>query len=77
MLKDPASSSSALNESNETETKDSDLVPSRPETDNNMVQSVKGLRNHKQKMIGTSEGKTLDIEESAIYANVDGLHEGL
>jgi hypothetical protein len=28
-------------------------------------------------MMGTSEGKALDIEESAIYANVDSLHEGL
>ena len=46
-------------------------------TDNNMVQSVKTLRNHKQKMIGTSHGDMLDIEESAIFGNVDTMHEGL
>ncbi len=46
-------------------------------TDNNMVQSVKTLRNHKQKMIGTSHGDMLDIEESAIFGNVDKIHEGL
>jgi hypothetical protein len=49
----------------------------RPETDNNMVLSVKSLRNHKQKMIGNSGGKMLDIEESAMYGNVDQLHEGI
>jgi len=49
----------------------------RPETDNNMVQSVKSLQNHKQKLIGTSKGKMLDIEESAMYGNVDQLHEGI
>jgi hypothetical protein len=54
-----------------------DAVPIRPATDNNMVQSVKSLQNHKHKMIGTSEGKMLDIEESAIYGNVDSEHEGI
>jgi hypothetical protein len=49
----------------------------RPETDNNMVLSVKSLRNHKQKMIENSGGKMLDIEESAMYGNVDQLHEGI
>jgi hypothetical protein len=53
-------------------------IPSRPETDNNIVQSVKSLQNHKHnKMIGTSEGKMLDIEESAIYGNVDSEHKGI
>jgi hypothetical protein len=49
----------------------------RPETDNNMVQSAKSLKNHKQKMIGTSAGKKKEIEESAIFGNVDQGHEGI
>jgi hypothetical protein len=72
-----SSHSSTFDEPKESKAHDSGLVPPRPATDNNMVQSVKNLRDHKQKMMGTSEGKALDIEESAIYANVDSLHEGL
>ena len=52
-------------------------VSSKPETDNNMVQSVKSLQNHKQKLIGTSYGKMSDIEESAMYGNSNLFHEGL
>jgi hypothetical protein len=54
-----------------------DNVSPKPATDNNSVQSVKYLRNHRQKMIGTSKGKMLDIEESAMFGNVDSLHEGM
>ncbi len=42
-----------------------------------MVQSVKFLRNHKQKMIGTSKGRTRNIEASAVYGDVNNMHEGL
>jgi hypothetical protein len=42
-----------------------------------MVQSVKSLHNHKQKLVGTSHGKMSDIEESAMYGNPDQFHEGL
>ncbi len=52
-------------------------IASRPATDNNMVQSVKFLRDHKRKMIGQSQGKMLDTEESAIYGNVNSLQEGV
>ncbi len=48
-----------------------------PETDNNMVQSVKSLQNHKQRMVGTSQGNMTDIEESAMFGNVDQFHEGI
>jgi hypothetical protein len=50
---------------------------SEPEAETNMVQSVKSLQSHKQKLLGTSEGKMLDIEESAMYGNVDQMHEGI
>ena len=49
----------------------------KPEAETNMVQSVKSLQSHKQKLLGTSEGKMLDIEESAMYGNVDQMHEGI
>jgi hypothetical protein len=49
----------------------------RPETDNNMVQSVKSLQNHKQKLVGTSSGKMTDIEESAMYGNSNQCNEGI
>ncbi len=42
-----------------------------------MVQSVKSLQNHKQKLVGTSHGKMSDLEESAMYGNSDQVHEGL
>ncbi len=48
-----------------------------PEADNNMVQSVKSLQNHKQRMVGTSQGNMTDIEESAMFGNVDQFHEGI
>jgi hypothetical protein len=50
---------------------------SKPQAETNMVQSIKSLQGHKQKRLGTSEGKKLDIEESAMYVNVDQMHEGL
>ncbi len=53
------------------------MVPPRPETDNNMVQSVKSLQNHKQKLVGTSKGEMTAIEESAMFGNVDQFHEGV
>jgi hypothetical protein len=46
-------------------------------TDKNMVQSIKTLRDHRLKPIGTSHSKSTDIEESAIYGNVDDIREGL
>jgi hypothetical protein len=49
----------------------------RPETDNNMVQSVKSLQNHKQKLVGTSRGRMTDIEESAMYGNSNQCNEGI
>ncbi len=54
-----------------------DQISSKPETDNNMVQSVKSLQNHKQKLVGTSHGKMSDIEESAMYGNPNHFHEGI
>jgi hypothetical protein len=49
----------------------------RPEIDNNMVQSVKSLQNHKQKLVGTSQGKMTEIEESAMYGNKNECNEGI
>jgi hypothetical protein len=71
------SSSDLVTKASISESSNFDNESSRPETDNNAVQSVKYLRNHRQKMIGTSKGKMLDIEESAMFGNVDSLHEGL
>jgi hypothetical protein len=62
-------------EANSVGSSESIEIASRPATDNNMVQSVKFLRDHKRKMIGKSQGKMLDIEESAIYGNVNSLQE--
>ena len=42
-----------------------------------MVQSIKTLRDHQLKPIGTSHAASTDLEESAIYGNVDGIREGL
>ena len=49
----------------------------RIETDKNMVQSIKTLRDHKLKPIGASQSSSTAIEESAIYGNVDSIREGL
>ncbi len=49
----------------------------KPATDNNMVQSAKSLQNHRQKLVGTSHGEMSAIEESAMYGNIDQLHEGI
>jgi hypothetical protein len=49
----------------------------RIETDKNMVQSIKTLRDHRLKPIGTSHAASTDLEESAIYGNVDEIREGL
>ncbi len=48
-----------------------------PETDRNMVQSIKTLRDHRIKQIGTSHQEMTDLEESAIYDHVDQIREGL
>ncbi len=49
-----SSQSSTCDDPKESKAHDLDLVPHRPATDNNMVQSVKNLRDHQLKMIGTS-----------------------
>jgi hypothetical protein len=56
---------------------DTIIFPMKPATDNNMVQSAKSLQNHKQKLVGTSHGEMSAIEESAMYGNIDQLHEGI
>ncbi len=49
----------------------------RIETDKNMVQSIKTLRDHRLKPIGASHSSSTAIEESAIYGNIDSIREGL
>ena len=49
----------------------------RTPTDKNMVQSIKTLRDHRLKPIGTSQQAMTDLEESAMYGNVDQVREGL
>jgi hypothetical protein len=53
------------------------FVNERTPTDKNMVQSIKTLRDHRLKPIGTSESKSTALEESAMFGNVDEVREGL
>jgi hypothetical protein len=49
----------------------------RPETNKNHVWAAKFLRDHRQKLVGTSSSPMLPIEESAMYGNADQIGEGI
>jgi hypothetical protein len=50
----------------------------RPEVDNNMVASIKSLREHKLQLPGRHAKDTTKLEESAMYGNehqtIEGIH---
>jgi hypothetical protein len=50
----------------------------RPEVDNNMVASIKSLREHKLQLPGRHARDTTKLEESAMYGNghqtIEGIH---
>ena len=49
----------------------------KPEVDNNMVSSIKSLREHKLELPGRRQGDMTEIEESAMYGNGQLQNEGL
>jgi hypothetical protein len=70
----------------DTESKDNEVdsldqaVPNsilKPEVDNNMVASIKSLREHKLELPGRRQGDMTEIEESTMYGNGQLHNEGL